>query len=137
MATINDFDTVFDRLGPFSTERIVPCEACGSEGRILRGQYEDERDCGPCPHCEGTGGEIIETQPIELADYECQDCIGMIEHGCYCKAVGAVAPGGPIADPHEECGRWDNGRLVKHCRKAGSEDCAFCPYARAAGVSPS
>lgn len=27
--------------------RIVLCEACGSEGRIYRGQYEDERDCGP------------------------------------------------------------------------------------------
>jgi hypothetical protein len=48
--------------------RIVPCEACGSEGRIYRGQYEDERDCGPCPYCEGTGGEIITVQPIELED---------------------------------------------------------------------
>lgn len=84
-----------------SNERIVPCESCASEGRILRGQYEDERDCGPCPWCEGTGGEIIETQPVELEDiqpdYECENCIGMIEHGCYCRAMGAVAPGGPIS----------------------------------------
>lgn len=29
--------------------------------------------------------------------YECQNCIGMIEHGCYCMAVGAPAPGvGPF-----------------------------------------
>ena len=31
--------------------RLVLCETCGSEGRIYRGQYEDERDCGQCPAC--------------------------------------------------------------------------------------
>jgi hypothetical protein len=46
--------------------RIVPCEHCGTEGRIYSGQYEDERDCGPCPVCEGTGGEIIKTEPAAL-----------------------------------------------------------------------
>lgn len=55
---------------PKCNERIVLCEACGSEGRVLRGQYEDERDYGPCPYCEGTGGEIIETQPIEMVDLD-------------------------------------------------------------------
>lgn len=29
------------------------------------------------------------------SDYECENCIGMIEHGCYCKAMGASAPGMP------------------------------------------
>lgn len=29
------------------------------------------------------------------ADYACENCIGMPEHGCYCKAHGAIAPGGP------------------------------------------
>jgi hypothetical protein len=28
--------------------------------------------------------------------YECEDCIGMKEHGCYCASVDAVAPGGPL-----------------------------------------
>lgn len=75
-------------------ERIVPCEACGSEGRILtaNGNDPDSTDHGPCQHCEGTGGQIIETQPVEQADFECEDCIGMIEHGCYCLAVGCVVP---------------------------------------------
>lgn len=50
--------------------RIVPCTRCGSEGRLYCGQYEDERDCGPCPVCEGTGGEIIEVDPIDLEDLE-------------------------------------------------------------------
>jgi hypothetical protein len=28
----------------------------------------------------------------------------------------------------EECGRWINGRLGRHCAKAGSEECDFeCP----------
>jgi hypothetical protein len=29
-------------------------------------------------------------------DYECEDCIGMREHGCYCQAMGAREPGGPL-----------------------------------------
>jgi hypothetical protein len=29
-------------------------------------------------------------------DYECENCIGMREHGCYCKAMGARQPGGPL-----------------------------------------
>lgn len=54
--------------------RIVPCDHCQTEGRIYSGQYEDERDCGPCPVCEGTGGEIIETEPITLDDLACPSC---------------------------------------------------------------
>lgn len=46
--------------------RVVLCEACGSEGRIYRGQYDDERDCGECPACEGTGGEIVAVTPITV-----------------------------------------------------------------------
>lgn len=44
---------------------------------------------------------IIETEQ-ELIDhvnslpyYECENCIGMIEYGCYCRAHNAIAPGGP------------------------------------------
>jgi hypothetical protein len=61
-----------------SNERVVPCEACQSEGRILTSDGgPDETDHGACPHCEGTGGEIIETQPVELEDLQphgCSDC---------------------------------------------------------------
>lgn len=53
--------------------RIVSCDACGSEGRILQsasGHANDpyDRDCGPCPCCKGTGSEIIEVEPITLED---------------------------------------------------------------------
>lgn len=24
--------------------------------------------------------------------FECEDCIGMIEYGCYCAAMGCIAP---------------------------------------------
>ena len=48
--------------------RFVLCESCGSEGRIYCGQYEDERDCGPCSICEGTGMMEIEVEPIEMED---------------------------------------------------------------------
>lgn len=59
--------------------RIVPCEACGTEGRIYErhqgycrhtGYYEGEVDTGPCPYCEGTGGEIIEVQMVEMDELE-------------------------------------------------------------------
>lgn len=38
---------------------------------------------------------LLRAQSTSL-DYECQDCIGMREHGCYCKAMGADQPGGPM-----------------------------------------
>jgi hypothetical protein len=52
--------------------RIVACEACGTEGRVLvtvAGQWDPENR-GPCPYCDGTGGEIIITQPIEMEDLD-------------------------------------------------------------------
>lgn len=54
--------------------RIVPCEACQTEGRIIRDAgynrwgEPQEIDEGPCPYCEGTGGELIEAEPIEEED---------------------------------------------------------------------
>lgn len=39
--------------------------------------------------------------------FECQNCIGMMEHGCYCAAMGASQPGGPrvdLDDLEERCG---------------------------------
>ena len=30
--------------------------------------------------------------------YDCDDCIGMRDHGCYCAAIGSATPGGMI-DP--------------------------------------
>jgi hypothetical protein len=34
-------------------------------------------------------------------------------------------------EPGEECGRWNNGRLMQTCMKAGSEECDWeCPYSR-------
>lgn len=56
--------------------RIVFCEACQSEGRIYVSDgfsWDDgprERDIGPCEVCEGTGGEIVEVQPIDLSDLD-------------------------------------------------------------------
>jgi DnaJ-class molecular chaperone len=56
--------------------RVVLCEACGSEGRIYidtyqRDEYGNMMEAAEeCPYCEGTGGELIETQPIELADLD-------------------------------------------------------------------
>lgn len=34
-------------------------------------------------------------------------------------------------DDEQNCGRWDNGTLGRHCRLAGTEDCAFCLFAHA------
>jgi hypothetical protein len=49
--------------------RVVLCESCGSEGRTYRSSGgPDEIDYGPCPYCEGTGGEMIRVEPIEIDD---------------------------------------------------------------------
>lgn len=34
-------------------------------------------------------------------------------------------------EPGDECGRWNNGKLMQYCTKAGSEECDFeCQYSR-------
>lgn len=54
-----------------------------------------------CPSCKGTGlRDSGGTQPwgepimIPCDCYECEDCIGMKEHGCFCAAMGSPYPGG-------------------------------------------
>lgn len=66
--------------GPAASEaRIMPCERCGSEGRLYSGRANDPNphDDGPCPVCEGTGGEIIETEPVTLDDLCCSDGVAL------------------------------------------------------------
>lgn len=51
--------------------RVILCEACGSEGRILTsngGPYDN--DYGECKVCDGRGFYFIETQPIEMDDLD-------------------------------------------------------------------
>lgn len=67
--------------------RLMPCEACGSEGRILRsasGRANDpyDRDCGPCPECNGTGMALVEVEPI--VPEECPHCHRMFINGDTC-----------------------------------------------------
>lgn len=50
--------------------RVVPCEDCGTEGKIYQGQYEDERYICDCGTCEGTGGALIHTRPIDIDDLD-------------------------------------------------------------------
>lgn len=54
-------------------ERIVQCAACNGEGRMFEPCCDwqhgpGEIDVGPCEECEGTGGQVIETEPVELED---------------------------------------------------------------------
>lgn len=42
--------------------------------------------------------------------FDCDDCIGMREHGCYCFAVGSLTPGGFI-DPSRFGWRFAHGLL--------------------------
>lgn len=73
--------------------RIVLCERCRSEGRLYCGHANDPnpRDCGPCPACEGTGGELIEVEPIEMEDLDIRDA------GLYCFECGGA---GFVNDAH-------------------------------------
>ncbi len=44
-------------------------------------------------------------EPETTVSYECQDCIGMADHGCYCMAMGAPGPGGPAQTVLVTCGK--------------------------------
>lgn len=55
-----------------SSPRIVPCETCGTEGAIITAydnNPENERE-DPCPWCDHTGGEIIETRRLDMEDLD-------------------------------------------------------------------
>lgn len=80
-----------------TSTRFINCEVCQTEGRILRSNGgPDEIDCGVCPACNGECVIEVETELATPDDWECEDCIGMREYGCYCMASGAVGPGGPL-----------------------------------------
>ena len=49
--------------GSSPSARLIRCEYCDGEGRIYRG-YPDERDEGQCSVCEGTGTDVVETEPV-------------------------------------------------------------------------
>jgi hypothetical protein len=52
-------------------EMLICCEHCDGEGRLLTSWG---RALHPCPMCEGTGCEIIETTLVEFDDFE--ECWG-------------------------------------------------------------
>lgn len=72
-----------------------------------------------CPACKGTGhrptgkwltADVPEMTPCDC--YECQDCIGMKEYGCFCMANGASEPGGAFDEMNaQEDEEWANGQL--------------------------
>lgn len=71
------------RVTEADSPRLVLCEACGSEG-CGRSLDPDDGTCDcryhgydgnsptncedACPYCEGTGGALIATEPVELDD---------------------------------------------------------------------
>ncbi len=50
----------------------------------------------------------------ESPAYDCEDCIGMREHGCYCQALGAKQPGGPAMETKysNEPSEFDKGYMA-------------------------
>lgn len=87
-------DADIDRAAP--DYRIVLCEACGSEGRILTNNGgPDDIDHGECPYCEGTGGEIVSVQPIEMSDLDEDRSCNWEKFSGICMVCGA--------GPDDEC----------------------------------
>lgn len=54
--------------------------------KLTQGQGTDTED----------GRAWMAAAEIVKQNYQCEDCIGMKDYGCYCKSVGAIQPGGPI-----------------------------------------
>jgi DnaJ-class molecular chaperone len=57
---------------------IVPCDVCGTEGRIYSGHPNNPnpRDDGECPVCHGTGSMETEAESITEEDLPCLGCGG-------------------------------------------------------------
>lgn len=58
---------------------MIPCEYCGTEGRIYSTRSghpndPDTIDNDPCPVCKGACEVEIEAQPVTLDDLNCSDC---------------------------------------------------------------
>jgi hypothetical protein len=47
---------------------------------------------------------------LAFPTYDCEDCIGMRDHGCYCSMLDAPAPGMPV-EWWREIVRWLYARL--------------------------
>lgn len=65
-------------LAADQSPRLVPCEGCGSEGRLIRTKSghpndPDEIDEGECPVCGGAGNELIATSAVTLDDLEAME----------------------------------------------------------------
>jgi hypothetical protein len=86
---------------------FTPAPESPAVGAPVQRQVRPRADC---PECKGSGardsgGTLPWGEPVYLPcdcsaapDYECEDCIGMMNtHGCYCMAMGARQPGGPAA----------------------------------------
>ena len=70
---------------------------------------EDVHSYGPCDETCDAVARVDFDYPDETGD-------GFEEDGPY---------------PGEECGRWNNGKFMQYCPKAGSEECDWeCPYSR-------
>ena len=54
--------------------------------------------------------ELAALLPLIETTYDCEDCIGMIEHGCYCASQGAQVPGGPGRQKAEP--EWDRKKEI-------------------------
>lgn len=78
--------------------RVVPCQACSSEGRRFSGHPNDPnpKDEGLCDACDGTGGEIVEVSPVEMEDLErCAVCgATLFLYPCHERACPFGARGG-------------------------------------------
>lgn len=55
-------------MNPDNRPVTITCEICGDEGRMYRGTYEDERDLGPCPECNGAARVEVPSEPVTLED---------------------------------------------------------------------
>lgn len=59
--------------------------------------------------------ELVDYDDFDQGHHLCPDC-AQPDGICECHAG-------------DECGRWRNGSLSRHCAKAGSEECDFeCPH---------
>lgn len=62
---------------------------------LVEARLREEREARVLGKLSAAIDQLGAALGLIVVPYECENCIGMIEHGCYCQAMGAPAPGVP------------------------------------------
>lgn len=78
-----------EKSAPAVTSQV--CERCGGEGKLYASRYggndPDVWPIGECPVCEGSGYEVIETEPVDEEEIMMADELKRVATISFCEGL--------------------------------------------------